>query len=681
MLNEGMGLEAALFRSIFCSVMDIIGANQAAERGLFAFCYGEDAAAYAQEMYEEASALLLRDALSWQGIFDSQPLPADLAGTLMRRLTAGVLAVVAILFSVAAVKTLPEERRQMALPRYRALGGSPWAFPASKLIIALVLFLAVIVPIQAAFFRESGGTFLLTALIILAGAFGMVLAMGAWLDGKAVRYGGNLFLLISLVLGGSLWPVNQLPPGLAVLSRLTLPYYAGLGLSLAAGGAEAAEITGAMLPALLLGALGGGLAAVGLLRGDTGAGGRFLSRKKREHAYVPEGEKEGRERADCLKTEQNHQKPQRQSSFAGRLIGLSLLKGKGMVRGTGGLLALLAAAFLCGTAVASVENGMVSTLRLTVCDQDGSALSGELLARLSELPGISVTEAVEETGRQSLLRGETEGLLVIGAGYEEALKRGGEACLFYESAEAALSARGAREIVAGQAIAQRSRLRAVDAAQNRLGRGLSGAETVALMDEITAAELSLPVLYRIETGSGRALAEPFVPGRMSLAAFAVLQILFTAAPWSRSADGRQAEKRMYSLPRGRLLAFASDVMALWGIGVLAGGTILACGGGSGGQAWCALAAYAFCAAAFSLALVRFTAAEGRVDGLGPFIALLLCLAGGCFLDLSQVSPAFLRFAWPAPPYLALQAAQGSRQAVGVLLLEGVLFAVVGRPRR
>ena len=138
---------------------------------------------------------------------------------------------------------------------------------------------------------------------------------------------------------------------------------------------------------------------------------------------------------------------------------------------------------------------------------------------------------------------------------------------------------------------------------------------------------------------------------------------------------------MYSLPRGRLLAFASDVMALWGIGVLAGGTILACGGGSGGQAWCALAAYAFCAAAFSLALVRFTAAEGRVDGLGPFAALLLCLAGGCFLDLSQVSPAFLRFAWPMPPYLALQAAQGSRQAVGVLLLEGVLFAVVGRPRR
>lgn len=675
-LNTQMKLEASLFRSIFTSVMDIIGANQAAERGLFRFCYGESSADYEGEMYEQAAEQLLRDALGRQAVFDSGAAAADVQGALNRRLLASLTAAVALLFSAAALKTLPEERELMVLPRYRALGGSLAAFLCSKLAITLLLFGAVMLLAMAGVCPEGGGEVLLVAVLILLGAFGMILALSAWTDSGAVQYGSTLFLLLSLVLGGSLWPTHLLPPALAMLSRLTLPYYARLGLELAAQGAGAVRLVWELKPVLIMGMLGGLAAAGGLLRGKRTRGqGGFRELADRPASPGWEAVRPGTS---------GQGKPRRRS---GRVAGLALLKGSAMVRGIGGLLALLFTVSVCAAVVTAAESGGASGLCLVICDQDQSERSRELIERLTDMPGLSLRFGTEQEGRQSLLRGEAEGLLRIGGGYEAALEGNEHPPLAYESASAALSAQGAREIIAGQVVVQRSRLRAVEKAGERLGRPLSAEEEQALMQEIARAEGELSALYEIRTSSGQALAEPFVPGRMSLVSLAVLFTLLTAAPWSRSADGRRVETRMYSLPHGKRLAYASDILALMGIGLLAGAVILIFGGqpawtGEAGiRTWAALAGYAFCITGISLALVRFTAQEGRVDGLGPFLALVLCLAGGCFMDLSQISPLWARIASVIPPGLALAAGEGSWRAVGLLLAEGALFMAVGRPRR
>ena len=105
------------------------------------------------------------------------------------------------------------------------------------------------------------------------------------------------------------------------------------------------------------------------------------------------------------------------------------------------------------------------------------------------------------------------------------------------------------------------------------------------------------------------------------------------------------------------------------------------GGGLDGWTLIAAAAYALCGAALALALVRFTAQEGRVDALAPFLALILCLLGGCFLDLSQLSPTAARLALLTPPGLAVRAAQGSPAAAAALLLAGAALLRLGMPRR
>ena len=191
----------------------------------------------------------------------------------------------------------------------------------------------------------------------------------------------------------------------------------------------------------------------------------------------------------------------------------------------------------------------------------------------------------------------------------------------------------------------------------------------------------MPALFQISDSGGALAAEPFSPSQLSFAALAALLSLFTAAPWCGSAEGRQAERRMASLPRGRLLSYGSDCLAVGALALVVTLAALLPGGGLDGWTLIASAAYALCGAALALALVRFTAQEGRVDALAPFLALILCLLGGCFLDLSQLSPTAAHLALLTPPGLAVRAAQGSPAAAAALLLAGAALLRLGMPRR
>ena len=136
---------------------------------------------------------------------------------------------------------------------------------------------------------------------------------------------------------------------------------------------------------------------------------------------------------------------------------------------------------------------------------------------------------------------------------------------------------------------------------------------------------------------------------------------------------------MASLPRGRALSYVSDLTALTVLGFAVMLAVLIPGGGS----WRAIlpaAVTAVCFAALARTLTRFTAAEGRIDALAPFLALLICLVGGCFLDLSALSPTLSAMTLVSPAGLAVRAAEGSLAAHLALLAEGGALAILGRPR-
>ena len=659
-LNGDMPLESTLIYSIFGSVMDIIRGNQVAYTAVYQLCYGDLDNEQQWALYQESSVNLLHDALGRQNVFENEAVQADLQGALERRLTACVLSVLALFFSIAAVKTLPEELGLGILPRYRALGGSTGAFVLSKFLVAYLLTLPTQILMLAVFQPERPILFLVLALLLLASAFGILLGLAAWLGNPAsVQRWGNLLLFLSLVLGGTLWSRQLLPMPLPVLGQFTLPYYAGLGLEAAAYGLPPVKLLGLLWPILAMG-VAGLLFALSMLHRN----------KRSKSARTTHGSPAKPTAVPAL------------LPFPARLASLSGIKLTAMSGGLRGLVALLAVALLCGMAASSVQAGGRQQLCLAVYDQDQSALSQELVQRLGQHTELSVRSCGKEEGIHLLLLGEVEGLLTIGEGYSQSLSTEEQIPLRYEGASASVSLQGAREIIAGQVSLQRSRVQASGNAEAHLGRTLSAQESAQLQVLMDEAEASMPPLYQMQMQNGASAPLPFVPSQISFTALMVLFTLLTSAAWTGGRDGCLVERRMWSLPFGRVLSYGSDCLALVGLGLLVSLCILLFGGCT--DLWTAAAtlAYTLCVSALALMLIRFTNTDGRVDGLAPFLALILCLLGGCFMDLSQLSPALRTVSLLTPPGLALEASRGTWPALLALLCAAAVLFIIGlRPRR
>ena len=657
-LNADTALESGLFQAIFTSIMGIIRANQTASLGAYALAYGELTPELQDQMYAQSAKQLVIDALGRQLVFDTESEAADLAGALERRLLACILGVLALFFVLSAVKTLPEELDLGVLPRFQAIGRGAASFWASKFLTALFLSLPTVLLCAVVFRNVPAALLLLLYALLLFAAFGVLSALAAWTaNAQAAQRWGNLILLLSLALGGTLWPRSALPAPLPFLGKLTLPYYAALGLEAAAYGLDLGTILTLLWPLPVMG-------AVGLLFAGLG-----FRRRAGRGASVPAS-------SDAAGTPAAQSPPL--TGLFRRLGALSRFKLWAMAGGLRGIAAALAVCLLCGVAAASVRAGTVRTLDLLICDLDGSALSQELTERVTAAEGVSVTPCGEAEGRRALLDGDAEGMLVIGAGYAAALKTDESLPLHYQGGLSARSAQGAGELIAGMVAAQRSRQRAALQAAEFLDRPLTEAEQTALTGIISDYEKTMPPLFYIGRSSGTGLDELFVPSQMSFAALAGLFTCLTAASWCGSRDSRLTRRRMSAIPRGIWLAYGSDCLALAALGLLSLLAVLLPGGEVPIPA---AAAYALCAAALSLALVRLTALEGRVDGLAPLLALLLCLLGGCFMDLSQLSPQAELLAMIAPPGLAVRVAQGVLPAYGILAAQTLVCFALGFPRR
>lgn len=734
-LNENMQLQAALLQSVFTSVMDIISADQSAWRGVYAYVYGKELTGEQQEqLYEDASKDLFTDALSRQQVFENALSGSDMLGVFRRRLAAVLLMMLSILFTLSALKTLPQEWNMGALIRYKAMGASLGGFIFSKLLTCIFWML----PMAVLLFFLSGlslsglsaGLFALLSLAMLLASFGINLFFVAVTgvkdgssDGSSDGASGlsNMYLLLSLFFGGTLLSVTLLSERFAVFQKLIAGAYVLPVLNAMDAGESVMLIVKRMLPLFLI--FGATVFATIICTrvkrgmGEKGAKRAFFINSDKRKAEAIEkiagkasGFKTENERASGKKSEENRQfeRDMRFSKIKEKkqpcILRFFSLSGMKLALYAGGILALLVilgTAVLSGAAAKSQAEFKSSAVFVAVQDDDDTTASRELVKLVKEkaTDSVRIIPCKMGEGETLMVDLKVEGLLVIGAGYEEALLSEAQIPLDYKSTASAFSAQAVREVFAGQVAAQRAIFRAYEQAGTMSGQALTDTDKDRLRLLITEAALVLPPVYQLSYVGGAGAPDPFVPDKMSFMALTVILILMTAAAYTGRRDARAVSARLTGSRQGRLLSYGADFMALTVLGVLASLCFLIPAGYVSLAALLASILLSLNMSAFSLMITRFTYGSGRVDGLAPLFTLLICLLGGCFLDISSLSDTARNLMSLSPAGGALLVTRGLSQwgvqgaefaavksgvfglsalrAAGVMAIETLLFIPLG----
>lgn len=225
-LNEAMPGEAALFKSLVSSVIKIVTENQTACRALYALAGGEPDAEALRQLYSEASAAILEDALSRQQVFSAADTLWDTAKSKRVYYASAVCSLTLLFVPLCVCKGIPEERKLGVFQRSQAMGGSLWALLLSKFLVCLLLSA---VPVGAVLLLLSipfDLTVACTLLLTLLSGFSFFLFLSLLLDDvPKTQTLGNLLIIASLLLGGGLYPYALLPKAAQILGRLTVPYY------------------------------------------------------------------------------------------------------------------------------------------------------------------------------------------------------------------------------------------------------------------------------------------------------------------------------------------------------------------------------------------------------------------------------------------------------------------------
>lgn len=718
-LNEEMPLQATLYRAVFTSVMDVIRMEEAAHYGMYFFVYGKLNRQQKIDAYNETSENLFLDILGRQQVFDSDLLHSDAPSSDLRRLAAILLSVVTVLFLTGFLSSVPEERKKRILPRFVALGGNPFYFALSRYLLFL-LFLTPILIAVCLLDVQVGRLFLFLCLLVpVSAVFLAFSALGLYVSGaRMMRRVGSVYLLFSLILSGTIWPLRGLPVWMSYLQRLTLPDQFRMILEMPTPMESGREMIPFLLVHLFLFLFGWMLPHFHRPKEEE------RKREKGRSTFQNRGEvsenlqtergvnraevaenlqmERGVNRAEVAENaqtergmnrvavaenaqtvvEENRPKGRTKTLFRGCLLTLSKLRLiAGRRREAGGMILVL---LLCGFLTAFLQKGEGREIHLLIWDEDQTQRSAELVERMTKVDGLRVSlkdrKEAEGERKRDLITGDAEGMLVIPSGYGRAIVTGKDARLHFESKASSFSNQGLREIIAGQNNILKAEARARLEAQKRLSHPLSEQENHDLNQWMKREESTFPPLYKIETEKETepegSFKDPFAPDSFHFAIFGVMILLFAEAEVFASVDHRRVERRMRACPQGVFMMRFSDLAAL----VLTGGGVLLCfllPGQAVFQRFVPVLLFLIILASLALLLAYRSKNAGRSGAIAPYLALLLGLGGGCFTDVSAFS-GLLGKVYPFLPSGALFGAASGQQAGGgpallVLVMQSVFF--------
>lgn len=322
-------------------------------------------------------------------------------------------------------------------------------------------------------------------------------------------------------------------------------------------------------------------------------------------------------------------------------------------------------------AVTAERSGSVN---LTVFDASGSELSSSLVSAVKGAPGFNVKLSEDiDLARIGIAEGDAEAILLIGPDYDTRIASETPGSLIdILMAPGSVSAELIRETVAGKLLAQRAEVKVKNTLEDE------GFDLVKFAEY--EREFVVPTMYRITTIGGgneasRAVFGSGFPGYAGFAALAILLVMLTLTRQLAAYNVRLSSVRMRVIEGGRTLGFISDAAAILIPALLFVFEAFLLSPGMNIKLLASLAAYAVALTGLCLLLSK-TGGAGRIDAVSPFAALVTSIFGGCFAELSALSPVLKFIARLTPQGQMIAAADGVWVFLPVLLAEGALFALI-----
>ena len=232
-LNSQMPVESEILYSLVSSVSDILAADQRAVLAEYLLQYGELGEEHKSALYEEASLQVIRDALNRQEIFSIAEQGAEEERLIKLSIYSCSLTLLIMLVCLQVVKTVPEEMEMGIAERFIAAGGKSSSLVLSKFTAAVLLLLPVVLVLNFAFGFANDLSLLLLVFVSVVISFSIYLFFAVICRNTAkVQMLSNAFLIVSLIAGGAIYPVQLLPAYIRPLSSLTVPFLVNTSLQL-----------------------------------------------------------------------------------------------------------------------------------------------------------------------------------------------------------------------------------------------------------------------------------------------------------------------------------------------------------------------------------------------------------------------------------------------------------------
>lgn len=653
-LNADMPMESAAFKAVLTSIMDIMKTEQASSIAVYEYVYG-DVSSVKQKMYAECAKLLVMDALGRKGVFDIRQAVTDISLAALRRFMAACMILLVFFQAISTMKTLPDEKRLGVMPRFQAAGRSSSLFILSKFIFlffltmpALILFgliLGFSVSWNISQMQIFGYILLCLVTILTCGAAALLLSALCPASASVMRY-GNLILIISLFFSGTFIAVSSLPSILQPLHTLAVPTYIFRGLECIHRKTGILTILKELMPMIIMAAAS--FAAVKLIAQKT-----FELNSQRTH-------KENAPAKGDL-------------GFFTKLKNISFMKLFHMNGRTAGALMIILSVIFA--AAASSGNKAASSIRIAVIDKDKTFESQLLQDSLAHEESITIVSMTESEALHAILDESIEGAVTISDSYTDYLHSESKknSVIAYDSASSSFSSEGIREILAGRVTAEKILAKVPGRIEEMTGETLSEEKKTEIRNTIISMYDTLPPLSELTYVNGAESAEPFSPSVHSYAALIILFIILSASSWCALKDHKNVTVRMYSLPKGKLLGICSDLLALFMTGFITAGIFMITRR-MNASVLPVYILYIILTALIAYLLTAMSASEGMIDSISPFISLLICVIGGCFIDLSSAISIFKTFSMISPAGLLVHACAGSMKALAVMIFESLVFA-------
>lgn len=665
LVNYNNPIESKLFTSVFTSIMDIVASDESAMRGAYNYIYKDEIDEVIQnEINEKSSLLLLDDALGRHRIFDSQITDNSReANKEINSIISSIFLIVVLGMMITGLKTVPEERKLGIIPRIEALGGDSRLFLVSKFITVILMLLPVIIGI---FLLVPHGLFIILIpfmfVLIFMGFMEIYIITEIFQDSRGIQLSGNIFLLLSLISGGTLWSRSALPGVLRRLSFVSISYHMSNVLSITPDSLE--NISKSKLISSLTELAVSVIVLIVVL------------------CFIRTFKKTGEMITDPGYIENVGNEIRDGRLFNSALLNMFLIRLKYVYGNIYCPAVIVLISFILFGIADNAVNYRPESVVITVEDRDKTPESQALIARLENNDSLTISDIDQGKGSwgsdgiKNFCRNGNmlpEGHLIIKSGFGNSISNVEKFTVHYESEGKVFSTQSTREIIASEIIAEQSFYKARKMAEEKLSKKLTDSESHQLAKIIEKFRTKMPPVYILRSIGGEEKADPFIPDSMSLSFLVVTLFSFTLTAVYGNRDAKAASVRIKQLLNGRNLSLCGDVIPVFVVLCVIQFSCLRYCKNLSVFVFAGCILYSLLITMLGLLVAGKTHTEGRVDGLACFIAMFLCLLGGCFININDIEGAMHYVTWLSPVGLAQSTIKGEWLAAILLAIENIIL--------